>query len=96
MIKQKKYRPDEQTIVMTRLGISPLFSDHSIRAESVAEVLLAQEEDRFRDILRNVGMQIKEAYTVKEFLAILSYSIKVMEISYSPRRIKSEFFFIPD
>ena len=80
---------------MTRLGISPLFSDHSIRAESVAEVLLAQEENHFRNIMKSVGMQMKEVYTVKEFLAILSYCIKVMEMSYSPRRIQNNFFFIP-
>ena len=96
MTEQKRYRPDEQTIVMTRLGISPLFSGHSIKAENVAEVLLAQEESSFRNIVKSIGMQKKEIYTVREFLAILSYCIKVMGMSYSPRRIKSEFFFIPD
>ena len=88
-----KYQPCEKTIVMSTLGISPLYSDHSIKSKDL-QIILQKSDTEFIETLKMVGKEQKSTYKVQELVMILSYCIKVKEMKYNKRRIKAEYFFV--
>jgi len=93
-LNSKAWQPCEVTITATRLGISGLFVDsHSIKLTNITSILL-KNEDQAKSLIKNIGLDNRDIYTVREFILILSYCIKATDMKYSPRRIKNEYFFI--